>query len=179
MSTSIFNLTNPEIYIITAAHAGLTSGQVATWVTLAALIPEHLRVIAAISPYNYTFDLIQQSQRFAVHLLAEGQEAWVPLFGLCSTRETDKFEGIAATYTATGIPLLPNTCGWAECQISHSIDLGDRTVFIADVVAQDLYPNRKPLRRIEALAALPPQVTQDLAAKRILDIERDRVLRGL
>ncbi|NJM76640.1 MAG: hypothetical protein HC852_13715 [Acaryochloridaceae cyanobacterium RU_4_10] len=44
MSTSIFNLTNPEIYVITAAHEGQVSGQVATWVTLAALVPERLRV---------------------------------------------------------------------------------------------------------------------------------------
>jgi flavin reductase (DIM6/NTAB) family NADH-FMN oxidoreductase RutF len=67
MSSSIFNLTNPELYVITAAHEGQVSGQITTWVTLGALVPEHFRVVTVISPRNFTFALIQSSQRFVVN----------------------------------------------------------------------------------------------------------------
>jgi flavin reductase (DIM6/NTAB) family NADH-FMN oxidoreductase RutF len=176
MSTSIFNLTNPEIYVITAAHDGLMSGQITTWVTLGSLVPEHLRVVTVISPRNFTFTLIQKSQRFVVNLLAEGQQDWLPLFGLQSTRDLNKFDGILTETTATGIPILPQICGWAECQVVQAVDLGDRHVLIADVLHHQLHDSRKPLRRIEAMAALPPDVGQALAQKRLLDIECDRVL---
>lgn len=176
MSDSIFNLTNPELYVITAVYEGQASGQITTWVTLGALVPDRLRVVAVVSPRNFTFGLIQKSQRFVVNLLAEGQHNWLPLFGLQSTREVNKFNGIAFETTADGIPILPLTCGWANCQILQQVDLGDRIILIADVVNHEVDVSRKPLCRAEAMAALPPEVGQALAQKRLLDIEGDRAL---
>jgi flavin reductase (DIM6/NTAB) family NADH-FMN oxidoreductase RutF len=175
-SNSIFNLTNPELYVITAAHGDQVSGQITTWVTLGALVPEHLRVVTVISPRNFTFALIQNSQRFVVNLLAEGQQEWLPLFGLQSTRDLNKFDGLLTDTTASGIPILPQTCGWTECQVVHTVDLGDRHVLIADILDHKLHDSRKPLCRVEAMAALPPEVGQALAEKRALDIECDRAL---
>jgi flavin reductase (DIM6/NTAB) family NADH-FMN oxidoreductase RutF len=176
MSSSIFNLVNPELYVITAASEGRTSGQITTWVTLGALVPEHLRAVAVISPLNFTFGLIRESQRFVVNLLAEGQQDWLPLFGLQSTRDINKFDGILFETTADGIPILPQTCGWAECQIVQEVDLGDRHIVIADVLNHEVDESRKPLCRAEAMAALTPEVGQALAQKRRLDIEGDRAL---
>ncbi len=176
MSSSIFNLTNPELYVITAAHGGQVSGQITTWVTLGALVPERLRVVAVISPRNFTFVLIQKSQRFVVNLLAEGQQDWLPLFGLRSTREVDKFDGILTEKTVSGIPILPETCGWAECQTVQEVDWGDRIIIIADVLSHQADTSRKPLCRAEAMAALSSEVDQALVQKRLLDIEFDRVL---
>jgi flavin reductase (DIM6/NTAB) family NADH-FMN oxidoreductase RutF len=176
MSSSIFNLTNPELYVITAAHQGQRSGQITTWVTLGALVPEYLRVVTVISPRNYTFALMQKSGRFVVNLLAEEQQDWLPLFGLQTSREIDKFDGILTEETISGIPILPQTCGWAECQIVQEVDLGDRHVIIADILHHELDESRKPLRRVEAMAALPTEVGQALAQKRVLDIACDRVL---
>jgi flavin reductase (DIM6/NTAB) family NADH-FMN oxidoreductase RutF len=176
MSSSIFSLSNPELYIITAAHEGQVSGQIATWVTLGALVPEHLRIIAVISPRNFTWVLIQKSRYFVVNLLAEGQQDWLPLFGLQSSRETNKFDGILTKTTPRGIPILPQTCGWAECQTVQEVDLGDRIIVIANVLKQEVYETHKPLCRAEAMAALPPQVSQALTQKRLLDIDWDRAL---
>lgn len=176
MNSSIFNLVNPEIYVITAAYEGNASGQVATWVTLGALVPDHLRVVAVLSPRNLTFELIQKSQHFVINLLAEGQQDWLPLFGLQSSRDINKFAGIFAETTSRNIPILPHTCGWAECRTVQEVDLGDRVVVIADVLQQEVHASRKPLCRAEAMAALPLHISQALAQKRLLDIECDRVL---
>jgi flavin reductase (DIM6/NTAB) family NADH-FMN oxidoreductase RutF len=177
MPNSIFNLINPEIYVITAADGEQASGQVATWVTLAGLVPEYLRVTVIISPRNFTFSLIQNSKQFVINLLADHQQEWLPLFGLHSTRDIDKFAGIPIQLTPSGIPILPETCGWAECQIFQEIDVGDRVIYVADILNHQVHENRKPLCRCEALAALPPEVTQALIQKRLLDIEGDRPLR--
>jgi flavin reductase (DIM6/NTAB) family NADH-FMN oxidoreductase RutF len=176
MSSSIFNLTNPELYVITAAYSGQVSGQITTWMTLGALVPECLRLVTVISPRNFTYALMQQSGHFVVNLLAQGQQDWLPLFGLQSTREVNKFDGILTQTTANGIPILPQTCGWAECQIVQEVDCGDRIIIIADILTHQVDASRKPLCRVEAMAALPPDVGEALAQKRILDIECDRAL---
>jgi flavin reductase (DIM6/NTAB) family NADH-FMN oxidoreductase RutF len=179
MSSSIFNLVNPELYVITAVHEGQASGQIATWVMLAALVPEHLRVVVVLSPRNFTFRLIQESRHFVINLLAEGQQDWLPLFGLRSSAEIDKFAQIPVRTTVSGIPILPQTCGWAECQTVQEVDLSDRVVVIADVLQQEVDASRQPLCRTEALAALPQQVREALVQKRLLDIESDRALMQL
>ncbi|MBW4554280.1 MAG: flavin reductase family protein [Aphanocapsa sp. GSE-SYN-MK-11-07L] len=173
---SIFQLTNQEIFVVTAAHNGQLGGQVATWVMLATLIPERLRVIIAISPFNYTQSLLQQSQRFVLNLLAAGQEDWLVLFGLHSGRDINKFSEIDFTLSPTGIPILPQTCGWAECVIGQSVNLGDRILYIADVVEHRVYPERTPMREVAAFATLPEDVRQALASKLEADIERSRGL---
>lgn len=173
-TSSIFSLTNPEIYVITAAHQGQMGGQVATWVTLASLVPEKMRVVTIISPRNFTYSLMQASQQFVLQLLAVGQQDWLPLFGLQSGYQIDKFTGLDLQFTPSGIPILPGTCGWVECRVSYQVDRGDRVIFGADVIASQLHAERQPLRRAEALAALPDTVTEALFHKRQLDIEQDR-----
>ena len=174
---SIFSLTNPEIYVLTAAHRGVQGGQVVTWLTLASLVPEAPRVMAAISPFTHTFALLEHSGEFVVNLLAQEQAPWLVHFGLQSGHTTPKLKDIALSYTPSGVPILPETCGWAWCRLSEQHDLGDRRLIIADVVDQACDSLRSPLRRVEGLAALPTTVTQALAAQRQADIERDRPLR--
>jgi flavin reductase (DIM6/NTAB) family NADH-FMN oxidoreductase RutF len=173
---SIFHLTNQEIFVITSTHQGQLAGQVATWVMLTSLVPEHLRVVTAISPFNQTQSLLQQSQRFVINLLAQGQEDWLVLFGLHSSRDVDKFAGIDLSLSPTGIPILPQTCGWAECVVGQSIDLGDRILYIADIVKHQVDPSRQPMREVAAFAALPEHTRQALAAKLEADIQRSRQL---
>jgi flavin reductase (DIM6/NTAB) family NADH-FMN oxidoreductase RutF len=174
---SIFSLTNPEIYVLTAAHGGAQGGQVVTWLTLASLVPESPRVMTAISPFTHTFSLLEQSGEFVVNLLAREQAPWLVHFGLQSGHTTPKLQDIAVVYTPSGVPILPETCGWAWCRVAEHLDLGDRRLIIADVVDQACDSTRSPLRRVEGLADLPATITQALATQRQADIERDRPLR--
>jgi flavin reductase (DIM6/NTAB) family NADH-FMN oxidoreductase RutF len=50
--TSIFQLTDQEIFVITSSDGGRPVGQVATWVMPASLIPEHLRLVVTLSQQN-------------------------------------------------------------------------------------------------------------------------------
>lgn len=174
---SIFRLTNPEIYVVTTAFDNQIAGQVATWVTLATLVPDSPRVVVILSPHTHTSSLLRQSQRFILHMLSETQAPWIEQFGLLSGHDQDKFQGIELTYTDQGLPILPGTCGWAVCQVSQHIDVGDRTIWVADVTVQSFHPDRQPLRRVEGLDALPDNVRNRLQQQRLADIERDRALR--
>ena len=170
---SILSLTNHEIYIVTASHEGRENGQIATWVLPATLVPEKPRVVIILSPRNYTHSLIEASGRFVLNLLAEDQHDLVPLFGLASGREIDKFDGVALGRTARGLPLIPDTCGWMECVTVASLDGGDRRVYVAEIVEQSITPGRVPLRKNVAFSRLPADVRHLLEEKHRNDGRRD------
>lgn len=177
MDGSIFRLTNPEIYVVTTSHQGQLAGQIATWVTLASLIPETPRVVVILSPHTHTNSLITQSQTFVLNMLASDQSPWLQRFGMISGHTQDKFQGIEVTHTEQGLPILPETCGWARCQITEQMDMGDRIIWVADVLEQSFNPDKQPLRRIEGIQSLPEEVRQTLIQQRLGDIERDRPMR--
>ena len=114
-----------------------------------------------------------KSGRFVVNMLAEDQFELVPHFGLYSGREKNKFEGLDTTMTGHGVPVLTNTCGWAECDIIGEINGGDRMIYLADVVNHFVDPSRRPLRKREAFARLSPDIRALLEEKQRLDGIRD------
>jgi flavin reductase (DIM6/NTAB) family NADH-FMN oxidoreductase RutF len=170
---SIFSLTNHELYIVTARHDGRENGQIATWIMPATLVPERPRIVAVLSPNNFTHTLIHSAGRFVLNMLADGQHDLVPLFGLVSGKDFDKFDGMELQRTASGLPVLPGTCGWAECVVVSSSDGGDRMVYIADIVEQNVVPGKTPLRKNEAFARIPEDLRQLLEEKHRRDGTRD------
>ncbi|MDT8323786.1 MAG: flavin reductase family protein [Bacteroidota bacterium] len=172
---SIFSLTNHEIWVLTAHHEGRDNGQVATWIMPATLVPDRPRIVAVLSPQNLTHDLIALSGRFVLNLLAEDQADLLPHFGLASGRQVDKFAGDEPRRSPEGIPVLDGCCGWAECRIVSSLDIGDRIVYVADILAQEIHPGMTPLRKKEAFAAQPQDVRRQLEEKHRVDGERDRI----
>ncbi len=171
---SMFSLTNHEIFVLTAHHEGRDNGQVATWIMPATLVPDHPRIAAILSPQNYTHELIALSGRFILHMLAAGQHQLLPRFGLHSGRDRDKFEGMNVWRTPTGLPVIEGCCGWAECRIVTSLNAGDRIVYLADIIAQELQAGCTPLRKRDAFAVQPEDVRIALEEKHRIDGERDR-----
>ncbi|MFZ1728662.1 MAG: flavin reductase family protein [Bacteroidota bacterium] len=171
---SLFSLTDHEIFVVTARDEGQDSGQIATWIMPATLVPDHPRVAVVISQQNFTHSLLAVSGSFVLNLLSDEQHELLPLFGLHSTRERDKFAGMEIARSPEGIVVLPGTCGWAECRVVASLDLGDRIIYAADIVAQELHPGRRPLHKREAFALQPPDILAQLEDKHRIDGDRDK-----
>ncbi len=174
--SSIFSMTDHELYVVTARDGARENGQIATWIMPATLVPDAPRVVAVLSPMNMTHELIARSGRFVLNMLSVDQSEFVPLFGLVSGREIDKLHDMLLDRTSSGLPVLPGTCGWAECVIAASIDAGDRMVYVADIVEQQAYPGMRPLRKREAFARQSEDIRALLERKHTLDGERDRAL---
>ena len=170
---TIFSLTDHEIYVITVSDGKDANGQVATWIMPATLVPGAPRLVAVLSPANYSHEFIKRTGRFVVNMLADDQADLLPLFGLVSGRDVDKLESVAHALTRSGIPVLADTCGWCECVVLTSMDTGDRIVYLCDIVDCELNPDKRPLRKREAFASLAPEIREALEEKQRLDGERD------
>jgi flavin reductase (DIM6/NTAB) family NADH-FMN oxidoreductase RutF len=170
-TTDIFNrVLDPALWVLTAAHGANKGGLVATFVANASLVPDLPRVIVGIARQHYTRTLIEASHCFALHLFDEGCLDWVTRFGFRSGRDGDKFVGLGIVHGMTGIPLPPAALTWLECRVEATLDTGDRTVYLAEVVQiGPLRPGRAmTLQRM--LLSLPPEQLRLLDERLTRDI---------
>lgn len=173
---SILDDSNEEIYVVTSSYHGKTSGMIVTWVTSASLIPERKRIVLVVSPHHYTTQMLLQSRTFVLHQLAREQVHLVPIFGLSSSREVNKFAQLAVQLDDRGIPILSGTCGWVRGDVIAHIYGGDRFVILADVDKEEVTTNIQPLFVRDLAHALPSDLLRQLEEKYHRDVERDRTL---
>jgi flavin reductase (DIM6/NTAB) family NADH-FMN oxidoreductase RutF len=164
---------DPVLWVVTARFGDEQSGLIATFVQNASLVPSLPRMLAAIAKHHYTWNLIENSRSFALHLVGETRLEWVDRFGLHSGRMSDKFTNLQTTRGTTGSPLLEDAVLWMECRVEASLDTGDRTVYLAEVVDVGTGADDKPLRLKRMLELLPEHQRSELQRMTANDITLD------
>lgn len=164
---------DPVLWVVTARFGDEQSGLIATFVQNASLVPALPRMLAAIAKHHYTWNLIENSQSFALHLVGETRLEWVDRFGLHSGRMSDKFTALQTTRGTTGSPLLEDAILWMECRIETSLDIGDRTVYLAEVLNVGTGVDDTPLRLKRMLEHLPEHQRSELRRMTANDIALD------
>lgn len=173
---ALFSLTNHEIFVLTTRDAERDYGMIATWIMPATLVPDHPRIVAVLSSKNFTFGAVLKQKQFALSMLAQGQASLVPQFGLYSGRDRDKFLDAPIARSSKGFAVIAESCGWVECVVATTLDLGDRTIVVAEIEEQTVNAGKIPLRKVDAFTALPQELVMALQKKQIDDGIRDRTL---
>jgi flavin reductase (DIM6/NTAB) family NADH-FMN oxidoreductase RutF len=170
MRSSIFDVVDPAIFVVTCHEGGEDHGLVATWVSQAALDPEHLRVTVGLSPEHATTRAIERRGSFALELLSAEQSALVAL--LAGRSGPGKLAGLELDRSPRfGHPLLRNTCGSLECEAIGRLETPDRWIVLADVACSTVDPLRAPLT-LSRLQLDPGERTL-LGVRLSADIARD------
>jgi flavin reductase (DIM6/NTAB) family NADH-FMN oxidoreductase RutF len=172
-AAALFGLTDRELWLATAAAGSRQGGLIATFVCNASLPAELPRVFIAIARHHQTWELINESRCFAVHLIGEGQLDLVWRFGLASGRDIDKLAGLEVQRGTTGSPLLLNALGWLECRVEAGFDTGDRTAWLAEVIEARLVRHDRPLTMHRLLELAPADKLQELRRQREHDAALD------
>ncbi|MDA2931060.1 flavin reductase family protein, partial [Acidobacteria bacterium AH-259-O06] len=129
-----------------------------------------------LSPEQHTTKTLINSQKFIIHLLAKHQMDLVPIFGLYTSKDYDKFASVNFKEDEDGLPIIEQTCGWAKCHLLSKMGSGDRIVILAEVEKEEFYEDKEPLVLDEVFNNLPPHIIEQLNDKYRKDIERDRRL---
>ncbi len=126
---------DPALWVVTARDGERRGGLVATFVSIASIVPEMPRMLVALGKSHRTWELVERSGSMALHLIGEARLDWIWRFGLESGRSTtDKFAGLHVREGITGAPILDDALGWLEGQVEARMDIGDRTVFLVEIV---------------------------------------------
>jgi flavin reductase (DIM6/NTAB) family NADH-FMN oxidoreductase RutF len=99
-------------------------------------------VLVCIDQKCRAHSLIQQSEVFAVNILAENGEGLSRHF---ASRVPDKFADIPHSLGETGAPLLEHASATLECRLASVLPGGDHSIFVGRVVAARAYTDIKPL----------------------------------
>jgi flavin reductase (DIM6/NTAB) family NADH-FMN oxidoreductase RutF len=135
IQNALWKLINP-IAIITACHDGQVSGFIASWITQVSFVPP--LVMVAMNPLHYTYDLVTNSNAFAINILKADQAELVDLFGKSSGRKVDKFAETLYELGSTGSPILKDCLAFVDCSVMWSKEAGDHVVVVGSIVDADI-----------------------------------------
>ena len=172
-AATLFAWMDREIWLVTAQAGDRRGGLISTSVTQVSIVPDLPRISVALAKQHHTWELVEAAGVFALHLLGADNLDLVWRFGLESGRDKDKFDGLATKPSATGSPLLRGTVGWLDCRVEARLDIGDRTVFVAEVVEGEVTNFAPPLMMTRLMELASPSQLTHLQRDRHLDGYRD------
>jgi len=177
----LFGALDHEVWIVTSAVGRRRGGLVATFVNQASISSAAPRVLIGVGTRHHTHALIEDSGCLALHLIDEAGADLAARFARASGRDIDKLAGIDWTPGKTGAPILAPTIGWLEARTEAALDVGDRTIWVAEVVAAAV-PRARPLtaRRLFELLSDEDRAAlrADFASDAALDAEAIRAWRA-
>jgi len=121
------------LYVLTAeAKDGRVAASTVNWVTQAAFEPPLVAV--GVKADSGAHAIIKESGAFALNVLGKGQQSLAFSFFKPLERDGDTIGGEPFAAGATGAPLLGNAFGFVECKLVDTVERGDHSLFVGEVV---------------------------------------------
>jgi flavin reductase (DIM6/NTAB) family NADH-FMN oxidoreductase RutF len=170
--SALFADLDRELWLITAQAGHRRGGLIATFVSQASIVPELPRVLVGVARQHHTWQLIEQAEAFALHLLGEEHLPLVWRFGLQSGRQSDKLDGLSIHAGKTGSPIWAAAPAWLEARVEAKLETGDRTLYLAEVLEGRWQCHAHPLTVQHMVQQAPPDKLQQLKGQ----MERDQAV---
>ena len=158
---------------------------IATTGVFASLVPEAPRVLVELAQASLTHELVLASRVFALHLLPatpsdalQTSLSLVHTLGMRSGHGEDKMAEIALRRGVTGSPILADALTYVEARVVGTLDGGDLTVFLADVVDGGRLRDGEPLTISVLRERLPQEWHAEWARSRERQLQEARRRRG-
>jgi flavin reductase (DIM6/NTAB) family NADH-FMN oxidoreductase RutF len=120
------------LYVLTAESPAGTAAATVNWVTQASFAPPLVAV--GVKADSLTHAIIKESNAFALNVLGKGQQALAFTFFKTAQREGSTISGEPFRAGATGSPILSNAPAFVECRVVATVEKGDHSVFVGEVV---------------------------------------------
>jgi len=125
------------LYILTAeAKDGRVAAATVNWVTQASFAPPLVAV--GVKADSGAHNIIKESGNFALNILGKNQQGQAFTFFKSLEREGDTIGGEPFTSGATGVPILASTPAFVECKLVDTVEKGDHSIFVGEVVEAGL-----------------------------------------
>jgi flavin reductase (DIM6/NTAB) family NADH-FMN oxidoreductase RutF len=125
------------LYVLTSqAKDGRISAATVNWVTQASFEPPLVAV--GVKADSAGHEVIKESHSFALNVLTKGQQQQAFAFFKPAEREGDRLGGEPFTSGETGSPILSNAKAFVECRLVDTVERGDHSLFVGEVVNAEL-----------------------------------------
>ena len=121
------------LYVMTAEDKdGRISAATVNWVTQASFKPPLVAV--GVKADSQVHDIIKTAGNFALNVLGKGQQGAAYAFFKPAERDGQKINGEPFRAESTGAPVLENTPAFVECRHLTTVEEGDQSIFVREVV---------------------------------------------
>ena len=94
--------------------------------------------------------MILHSQKCTINILRSGDRELAGKLGKSALQHPDKLANISFHPDLNGSPILDDALAWVACDIRNTVEAGDSTVIIAEVIDVGLLADGLPLTMAEA-----------------------------
>ncbi len=127
--------------ILTAAHNGLATGMLVSWVQQASFDPPLVTV--CLKEGRPAAGLIDRSGHFLLNLVGDDHTEMFKHYGKGYCLEDDAFEGMTVRETCFG-PLLESCIAHLGCDVRDTLAVGDHKLYVGEVVAGGVVEDARP-----------------------------------
>jgi len=136
------------LYAVSCADEGEVNIFTANWLTQASFDPP----LVAVSVENVTKSLpmILRSRKFTINVLRSGERELAGKLGKSALQHPGKLANIGFDIGANGCPILHDALAWVACVVRHTVEAGDSTLIVGEVIDVGMLGEGKPLTMAEA-----------------------------
>lgn len=143
MNQQVFRSMSYGVYITTSVDNGRPVGCITNSNTQITSAPATVSV--SVNHDNYTTACIRKSGMFGYTILSEQSDpGLIGRFGFASSRDTDKFDGLAYSLRS-GVPVVHTGCGYVVCRVIGEMETATHTVFLGEVIDADVLSQERPM----------------------------------
>lgn len=131
------------LYAVSCANEGEVNAFTANWLSQVSFEPP----LVAVSIENNTKSLpmILRSRKFIINVYREGDRELAGQLGKSALKHPEKLAGVAYTLGPGGAPILRDALAWVACEVRHTVEAGDSTLVVAEVVEVGMQDEGQPL----------------------------------
>lgn len=132
------------LYICGVKDGEEMNGFTVSWLMQSSFKPP--LIVSCVKKGTGSHDMIAKTQVFAISFLEDGQKDLAAKFFQPKSRVGNKFEDVEFYEGAeTGCPIIQDSLGYVECKVVGTVEEGDHTVYVAEVISSGIHREGKQL----------------------------------
>ena len=131
------------LFICTVREGDEINGFTASWVTQGSFVPP--LVVMAVRSDGSSHGTIKRTNRFCLNVLRADQKELAAVFFKPQKGLGGRFESTSYKFGDLDLPLLEDSIGSLECNVVGSVEHGDHSIFVGEVLFAHLFKDSDAL----------------------------------
>ena len=136
------------LYAVSCANEGEVNIFTANWLTQVSFDPPLLAV--SVENISKSLPMILRSRKCTVNVLRSGDRELAGKLGKSALQHPDKLVNTTFHLGLNGCPILDDALAWVACELRHTLEAGDSTLIIAEVIDVGMLGEGQPLTMAES-----------------------------
>src|SRR5438552_9121847 len=136
------------VYADSCDNEGEVNIFTANWLTQVSFDPPLLAV--AVENISKSLQMILRSRKYTINVLRSGDRELAGKLGKSALQHPDKLVNITFHLGLNGCPILDDALAWVACEVRNTVEAGDSTLIIAEVIDVGMLGEGQPLTMAES-----------------------------